>query len=126
MGFRNGAYLTIWEVLPQEKFIKVRGSTSRKNKESGEYITDFSGFVAFIGAARDKAKNLAVKDRIKISECEVTNRFDKLKNQTFTNFTVFDYEPVEYSPKKEGNEENAEALAEKKVEEIEESEDLPF
>lgn len=52
MGFRNGAYATIWEVKPvSDTNTKARISVSRKNKQTGQYETDFSGFVEFIGTA---------------------------------------------------------------------------
>ena len=50
MGFRTGAYAKVWEVTPMsDTSTKVRMSISRKNKQSGEYEQDFSGFVLAIG-----------------------------------------------------------------------------
>ena len=50
MGFRNGAWATCWAVEPKsDTMTTVRLSTSRKERESGEYAQDFSGFVAFVG-----------------------------------------------------------------------------
>lgn len=55
MGFRNGAYATIWEVKPvSDTNTKARISVSRKNKQTGQYETDFSGFVEFIGTVSRK------------------------------------------------------------------------
>lgn len=46
MGFRTGAFAKVWEVTPMsDTSTKVRISVSRKNKQSGEYEQDFSGFV---------------------------------------------------------------------------------
>ena len=60
MGFRTGAYAKVWEVTPMsDTSTKVRMSISRKNKQSGEYEQDFSGFVLAIGtAAANKAASL--------------------------------------------------------------------
>lgn len=95
MGFRNGAYATIWEVKAGKgNYSDVRLSISKKNKQTDQYETDFSGFVRFIGTAHQNAGNLKEKDRIKIGDCEVTNSYDKEKKVTYTNFAVFSFEDV--------------------------------
>lgn len=93
MAFRTNGYATVWEVKKGNgNYTDVRISTSRKDKQSGEYVTDFSGWVRFIGTAHQMAGNLNVKDRIKIGDCEVTNTYDKEKKVTYTNFAVFSFE----------------------------------
>lgn len=93
MGFRNGAYATIWEVKQGKgNYTDVRLSISKKNKQTEQYETDFSGFVRFIGTAHQKASRLKEKDRIKLGDCEVTNSYDKEKKVTYTNFAVFSFE----------------------------------
>lgn len=94
MGFRKDAYATVWEVTPvSETMTKVRLSTSKKNKQTDQYETDFSGFVAFVGAAAAKnAAHLAEKDRIKLGDVDVTTKYDKEKKITYTNFTAFNFE----------------------------------
>lgn len=94
MGFRKDAYATVWEVTPvSETMTKVRLSTSKKNKQTDQYETDFSGFVAFVGAAAAKnAAHLAEKDRIKLGDVDVTTKYDKEKKTTYTNFTAFNFE----------------------------------
>ena len=55
MGFREGAFATVWEITNQgDSFSKVRVSTSRKDKKTDEYVTDFNGFVSLIGEANKK------------------------------------------------------------------------
>lgn len=78
MGFRTGAYAKIWEVTPMsDTSTKVRMSVSRKNKQTGEYEQDFSGFVLCIGtAAARKAAQLHEGSRIKIGDCDVTTKYD--------------------------------------------------
>lgn len=96
MGFRTGNYATIWEVKAGNgNYTDVRLSTSKKNKQTEQYETDFSGFVRFIGTAHQNAASLSEKDRIKIGECEVTNSYNKEKNVTYTNYAVFSFEKVE-------------------------------
>ena len=55
MGFREGAFATVWEITNMsDNFSKIRVSTSRKDKKTDEYVTDFSGFVSLIGEAHKK------------------------------------------------------------------------
>lgn len=94
MGFRTNAYATVWEVSPvSDTMTKVRLSTSKKNKQTGEYETDFSGFVGFVGSVAAKnAAMLSVKDRIKLGDIDVTTKYDKEKKLNYTNYVVFNFE----------------------------------
>lgn len=94
MGFRTGSYATIWSVeSASDTRTKARISISRKNKQTGEYDTDFSGFVDFIGtAAARKALTLKEKDRIRLGDVDVTNNYNREKNITYTNFKIFSFE----------------------------------
>ncbi len=94
MGFRTGAYCTVWDVTPKSDVnTVVRISISRKNKQSNEYEQDFSGFVSFIGtAAAKKAACLKKGDRIKLGDVDVTTFYDKEKDVTYTNFKAFGFE----------------------------------
>lgn len=97
MGFRTGAYAKVWEVTPMsDTSTKVRMSVSRKNKQTGEYEQDFSGFVLAIGtaAARNAAK-LKEGTRIKIGDCDVTTKYDAQKKVTYTNFKMFSFEDAD-------------------------------
>lgn len=96
MGFRKGAYATVWEVRNGKgNWMDVRLSISKKKQHSREYETDFSGFVRFIGDAAVKALCLEERARIKIGECDVTSHYDKGKNTTYTNFAVFSFEDAD-------------------------------
>ncbi len=96
MGFRNGAYATIWEVKEGKgNYADVRISISKKNKQTNEYETDFNGFVRFIGDSGKKVKNYKEKDRVKLGDCDVTNHYDKEKNITYTNCAVFSFESAD-------------------------------
>ena len=93
MGFRNGAWATVWEVKNGAgNYTDVRLSTSKKNKQTDQYETDFSGFVRLVGEAHTNAAALHEKSRIKIGDCDVTNRYSKEKQETYTNFVVFSFE----------------------------------
>lgn len=99
MGFRKEAFATIWSVeSTSDTLTKARISISRKNKQTGEYDTDFSGFVSFVGtAAAKKAAGLKEKDRIRLGDVDVTNKYDKERNTTFTNFKIFSFEMADAS-----------------------------
>lgn len=92
MGFHIGSYATVWSVEDKGKFSNVNLSTSRKNKQSGNYETDFSDYVSFVGDAHKDASRLKARDRIKITGCDTTNRYDKERGQKFYNHTVFSFE----------------------------------
>lgn len=96
MGFRNGAYATIWEVKPvSDTLVNLRISISHKNKETGEYDVDFSGYVAAIGSNAAKyAAKLKEKDRVRLGDTDVSTKYDKEKNRTYTNFKVFSFEDM--------------------------------
>lgn len=93
MGFRTGAYAKVWEVTPMsDTSTKLRMSVSRKNKQTGEYEQDFSGFVLAIGtAAAGKALGLKEGSRIKIGDCDVTTKYDPQKKITYTNYKMFSF-----------------------------------
>jgi len=92
MGFRNGAFASVWSVEPGKgNFTKVRLSISRKNKD-GQYEQDFAGYCTFISQAHAKAARLKEKDRIKLGDVDVSNSYDKDKQKEYVNFKVFDFE----------------------------------
>lgn len=97
MGFRSGAYCTVWEVNPiSDVNTKARISISRKSRQTGEYETDFSGFVYFIGtAAAKKAACLKEKDRIKLGDVDLSNKYDSEKKVTYYNPKIFSFETQE-------------------------------
>lgn len=84
----------MWGVVNKGNYSEVDCSTSAKNKQTGNYETDFSSkFVRFIGNAHKK--NPTVGERIKVTSCGVQNVYEKdgqrqyLKNPTYI---VFDFE----------------------------------
>lgn len=97
MGFRTGAYAKVWEVTPMnETSTKIRISTSRKNKKTGEFEQDFSGYVLCLGsAAATNAMKLEEGSRIKLGDCDVTTRYDKERRITYTNYRLFSFEDAD-------------------------------
>lgn len=83
----------MWEVTPVfDTATKLRISISRKNKQTGEYEQDFSGYVTCVGsAAAQKALKLKEGDRIKLGDCDVSTKYDAQKKVTYTNYKLFDF-----------------------------------
>lgn len=123
MGFRSGSYATVWEVVPKsDVHTVVRLSISRKNRETGAYINDFSSFVSFFGSATAaKAAKLKEKDRIKLGDVDVSTSYDKETKQQFTNFKCFNFE-IEDRNKESGNEPDTKEVDDGEVDKS----DLPF
>ena len=93
MGFRKDAWATVWgtEVKSDTNTV-VRLSINRKDKNTEEYVQDFGGFVSFVGTATAKqAAKLKEKDRIKLGDVDVSNKYDKEKNVTYTNFKCYNF-----------------------------------
>ena len=104
MGFRNDSYAKVWEVKSvQEKYTDAKISISKKNKQTNQYETDFSGIVRFIGDAHNKAAELTSGSRIKILSCDTSNNYNKETNVTYWRCVVFDFEFTSDSPKKASN-----------------------
>jgi len=96
MGFRNGAYATVWAIeQDSDTHTKIRISIDRKNRDTGEYEQDFSGFVDCYGReAAVKAAKLSERDRIQIGSCDVRSVYNKEKQQTYYYFKIFAFEQV--------------------------------
>ena len=94
MGFRAGAYATVWELLPRDNKMSARISTSKKNRETEKYENDFSAIVSFYGEAKEAAKKLRSRDRIKLLEVDVMTRYDAVADRAYTNFYVYKFEPA--------------------------------
>lgn len=94
MAFGNNQYMKIWEVADKGNYSEVSMTSSKKNRQTGNYETDFSSkFVRFVKKAHDQRPMQGQK--IKITECAVQNVYEKdgqrqyLKNPTYI---VFGYE----------------------------------
>ena len=94
MGFRSGSYANVWDVSRiSDSLTKVRISTSRRSRKTGEYEQDFGGYVSFAGTATaSKALRLQPRDRIRLGEVDVTNRYDKASGKTYINYLVFSFD----------------------------------
>ncbi len=95
MGFRDGAYCKLWKLDTSRKFPQGQISISRKDKQTGEYVDDFSGYVDFMGEAANAIQKIPAQGRFKIKGCDVSRIWSKEKQREFINFRIFDLEPVE-------------------------------
>jgi hypothetical protein len=96
MGFRTGAYAKVWKTEDKGNYSVVELSTSKKNKQTGKYETDFNGkFVRFIGQAHTDIKKYGDGIKIKLGDVEVTNSYNKETKIGYTNFLVFSFEAEE-------------------------------
>lgn len=104
MGWRNGAYATVWAHKDKDgnsrvvdsisdRLTTARISISKKDKSTGEYRTEFSKFVKFAGsAAARKALSLREKDRIRLLEVEYYESRGKNEGEYYPNWMVYDFE----------------------------------
>lgn len=98
MSLRSGAYATIWEVRNNNGTVSVNLSTSRKDKTTGNYVTDWSGWMT-VYADQDAMLQLPRKTRIIIGDFAVSNRYDKETHQTNTHYSLFGYRLVDTAPR---------------------------
>lgn len=99
--FSNGAYVKIWKIEKGNgNYYTAEMSTSKKMKDKNgneimengraKYETDWSDrFVRLVGTAARQAETFKAGDSIQIENCGVTNKYDKDKNTTYTNYTIF-------------------------------------
>ncbi len=95
MGFKLGAYAKIWKVEDKGNFSKVQMSVSKKNRQTDQYETEFSGFVNFVGHAHNKISTSYEGAKIKLGDCDVTTKYNKEKNVTYTNYALFEFEDAD-------------------------------
>lgn len=92
MGLKSNAYAKVFKINNDEKNPSMQISISRKNKQTGEYVTTFSGYVGCRFAAKDKLASLNEGDRIRILECDVENKYNKETKETKWFANVYDFE----------------------------------
>lgn len=63
MALREGTFARVWSAKPNGKTYSCNVSVSRKNQQTGEYETQFSGYVNFAGAAAEKVATLGLPEQ---------------------------------------------------------------
>ena len=91
--FGNRSWVKIWKCEKgQGNYYVAQMSSSKKNSE-GAYETDWNAMgVRLVGTAAKQAEKISDGDRRQIKECGVTNKYDKEKKVTYTNYVVFAFE----------------------------------
>ena len=93
MMFSVGSYAKIWEIKEiKDKYSDIRISTSYKNKTTEKYEQDFGAFVRLVGQAHQQMQYLSEGDKFQIKRCGVTNKYDKDKKVTYTDYVIFEIE----------------------------------
>lgn len=90
MGLKTNAYATIWEVRERNGRTEAKISTSRRNRDTGSYETDWSDWMTLYGDAAQLASAPA-RTRIRIGDFDVTNKYDKEKKKMYTNYRLYSY-----------------------------------
>ena len=140
MGFRQGAFIKIWDLENKGNYHVAEMSTSKKMKdrsgneitENGKvkYETDWSNkFVRLVGTAHNQAKTLDISKNVKIESCEVTNKWDKEKKIMYTNYVIFAFSEEDNKQNKNANKNTNSKPAQEDFRPIDKSiedDDLPF
>jgi hypothetical protein len=96
--FSVNAYAKIKSVENKGNYSVCKISTSKKDKATGKYETDFVGSVRFVGQAH--LQRPMQDQRIKITSCGVQNCYtkdDKLEFLKIPTYIIFGYELQEDS-----------------------------
>ena len=103
MGFRTGAYASVFSVEKgRGNYYDVNIATSRKDKNTGNYNTDFRGFVRFAGDAAkgiERLNGMTSKNngnrpiaRVRLGDVDTTNSYSPENGKTYTHYAVFTFE----------------------------------
>ena len=96
MGFGTGKFGRVWKIENKGNYHVAEMSTSKKNKQTDQYETDWANkFVRLVGTAHNQIESMDISKSVKIGACEVTNKYDKEKNTTYTNYVIFGFEDVD-------------------------------
>lgn len=98
-GGKYPCQATVWRFESKGKYTDAQISTSKKGQD-GNYVTDFSSYVRMVGAAHEKVLQLEPKDRITITNFEITKTYDKSKGKEYVNIVVFDFDAVKKETEK--------------------------
>lgn len=96
----SNSFLKIWEVEHSEKYSTVKMGSSRKNKNTNEWINSNWSFIRFVGNAHEKSKYLKKGSKITNMRFSIDNEPYKNKNgeisyPTKPKIVVYDFEIVE-------------------------------
>ena len=116
MGLKIGGKCAMWSIEDKGNYAVANLSTSKKKKDSKDYETDWrNGFVWLCGKAYDNLKGYAPLGEGEYMELrigkgyektndqgqtyfqspiEITSNYVREKNREYTNYKIFDAEPI--------------------------------
>ena len=100
MGFYKENIGTIWKIEDKGKYSTAQITCGKKNKDTGEFETEFNGFVTLLGTAHEKGKTLEIPEgkgvRIRFGNGDVTTNYVAEKKITYTNYKLFSFHTVSW------------------------------
>ena len=126
MGFCNGSYAKIWKIEHKSgTWARVNLSVSIKDRDTGEYTTEFSGFVDFFGTANVQHLSRHKEgDRIQLERVDVRTPKDETTGKYYTNYICWSFKEPDESPG--GKQPKKEVKQVDDGEPDEQDDDLPF
>jgi hypothetical protein len=70
---KGTTYATLWSIEDKGTYSLVRMSTSRKDKNTGQYVNSNWSWVRFVKTAHEKLADVKVRDRITITSMSFSN-----------------------------------------------------
>lgn len=97
MGFSNGAFCKVWKIEHKSQtWARVNLSVSVKDRDTGEYSTEFSGFVDFFGTANVQHLSRHKEgDRIQLERVDVRTPKDEETGKYYTNYICWSFKDIE-------------------------------
>lgn len=137
MGWRNGAYATVWSWTDKtgkqrvvnsisDKLSTAKISIRVKDRRTDEYVTQFNNFVKFVGSVpAHKALGLKERDRIRLLEVDYIEDPERKKvDPNYKgDFIVYDFEIQ--NDRRNGASRPA-TTSDQPVDEFDEPSELPF
>ena len=88
----NRTYVTVWDVVVEDKFVKANLSTAKKDPRAESGYTYMRWHTRFVGDAVEKAKELTDKERIVINSARLENYYDRDEKKLYLTLVVFDFD----------------------------------
>ena len=126
MGFCNGSYAKMWKIEHKSNtWARVNLSVRVKDKDTGEYTTEFSGFVDFFGTANVQHLSRHKEgDRIQLERVDVRTPKDETTGKYYTNYICWSFKEPDETPGGKQTQKPAKQVDDGEPDE--QDDDLPF
>ncbi len=100
MGIKaNGATVMLFNIdKSREKAVRARIYMSHKDRETDEWIVDLSSYAWFFGDAADVVRELNEKDKVKIEEFDISNRYDPEEKKEWWSIKIYKCKHIKRKP----------------------------